>query len=250
MAQIVASVGMGATNLPDDVRAIQMLLNRFQPPTARLLSVDGAIGAHTIAAIEQFFGSHMMMCAEPLIDPGSPALLALNGGPGDRIAWGQSVDIGFKTKVIGIAFDLVICVDFLMAAMAFESGETFSASVKNAAGSGAVGLIQFMPSTAAALGTTSAALAAMTATGQLDYVKLYFTPHRGKLKTLEDVYMAILLPSAIGKGSDYVLFSSGTLAYSQNAGLDLNKDGSITVGEATSRVRAKYNKGLTGAHIG
>lgn len=41
-----------------------------------------------------------------------------------------------------------------MAAMAFESGETFSPSIKNAAGSGAVGLIQFMPSTAKALGTS------------------------------------------------------------------------------------------------
>ncbi len=250
MAQIGAPVGKGAPNLPDDVRAIQMLLDRFQPHTARLLSVDGKIGPQTIAAIENFFNTHMMMCAEPVIDPGSPALLALNGGPGDRIAWGSAVELGFKTKVISIAFDLVVCVDFLMAAMAFESGETFSASVLNAAGSGAVGLIQFMPSTAKALGTTSAALAAMTAIEQLDYVKLCFTPYRGRLKTLEDVYMAILYPSAIGKGFGHVLFSRGTAVYSQNAGLDLNGDGSITVGEAASRVRAKYEKGLTGKHIG
>ncbi|MGA3402103.1 MAG: hypothetical protein ABSC95_23050 [Acetobacteraceae bacterium] len=250
MAQIVASVGKGATNLADDVRAVQMLLNRFQPHTARLLSVDGTIGPQTIAALEKFFSAHMMMCAEPVVEPGSPTLQALNGGPGDRIAWGGAVDLGFKTKVISIAFDLLVCVDFLMAAMAFESGESFSASVENEAGSGAIGLIQFMPKTATNLGTTSAALAAMTAVAQLDYVKQYFTPYRGKLKTLEDVYMAILYPAAIGAGSDHVLFSSGTLAYSQNAGLDLNGDGSITVGEATSRVRTKYEKGLTGAHIG
>lgn len=250
MAQIVAPVGKGASNLPDDVRSIQMLLNRFQPPTAPLLSVDSAMGPRTIAAIERFFGNRMLMSAESVVDPASPALLALNGGPSDRIAWGGALPPGFKTRVISITFDLAVCVDFLMAAMAFESGETFSASVANAAGSGAVGLIQFMPSTAAALGTTSAALAAMTATAQLDYVLRYFTPYRGRLKTLEDVYMAILYPAAIGTGSGHVLFSSGTQAYSQNAGLDLNGDGSITVGEATSRVRAKYQRGLTGAHIG
>ncbi len=250
MAQIVASVGKGATNLEEDVRSVQMLLNRFQPHTARLLSVDGAIGPQTIAAIEKFISIHMMMSAEPVVEPGSPTLLALNGGPGDRIAWGNAVDLGFKTGVISIAFDLVVCVDFLMAAMAFESGETFSASTPNAAGSGAVGLIQFMPSTAVNLGTTTDALAAMTASAQLAYVKLYFAPYRGKLKTLEDVYMAILYPAAIGTGSDHVLFSSGTQAYSQNVGLDLDGNGFITVGEATSRVRREYEKGLTGANIG
>jgi hypothetical protein len=122
--------------------------------------------------------------------------------------------------------------------------------VTNAAGSNAVGLIQFMPSTAAALGTSSDALAAMTATQQLDYVKLYLTPYRGRLKTLEDVYMAILYPAAIGRGSDYVLFSSGTTAYSQNAGLDTDGSGFITAGEAAARVRLEYERGLTGAHIG
>ena len=41
----------------------------------------------------------------------------------------------------------------LMAVMSFETGGTFNPGIRNAAGSGATGLIQFMPSTAAGLGT-------------------------------------------------------------------------------------------------
>ncbi len=250
MAQIAAPVGQGATNLPDDVRAVQMLLNRFQPHTAALLSVDGVCGPHTIRAINAFIGAHMLECAEPVIRPTSPELLALNGGAGDRIAWGKAVDVTFKNRVIGIALELEVSVDFLMAAMAFESGGSFSPSVKNAAGSGAVGLIQFMPSTAKDLGTTTESLAAMTATRQLEYVREYFLPHRARLHTLEDVYMAILYPAAIGTGASHVLFRRGTTAYDQNKGLDSNGDGAITVGEAAARVRERYEHGLAGGKIG
>ena len=38
-----------------------------------------------------------------------------------------------------------------MAVMSFETGGTFDPGIRNAAGSGATGLIQFMPSTAAGL---------------------------------------------------------------------------------------------------
>ena len=250
MAQIVAPVGVNAANLPDDVRAVQMLLNRFQPHGKPLLSVDGKIGTQTIRAIESFIGNRMLECAEPVIRPASQELLALNGGAGNRIAWGGVVDPGFRARVTSIALELQVSVDFLMAAMAFESAGTFSPSVPNAAGSGAVGLIQFMPATAKALGTTTAVLAAMSASQQLDYVRLYFLPYRNRLRTLEDVYMAILYPAAIGKGAAHVLFSSGTTAYWQNAGLDSDGDGSVTVGEAAAKVRLQYERGLLGVNFG
>jgi hypothetical protein len=131
-----------------------------------------------------------------------------------------------------------------MAAMAFESAETFSPSIKNAAGSGAVGLIQFMPSTAKALGTTIEALEKMTAVDQLNYVRKYFAPRHGRLHSIEDVYMAILYPAAIGKPSDNTLFESGTKVYKQNKGLDANNDGKITIQEAAAAVRKKYERGL------
>jgi hypothetical protein len=164
------------------------------------------------------------------------------------LAWGQKVSKPFRDRVVGMATTLSVDPNFLMACMAFESGETFSPSIKNAAGSGAVGLIQFMPSTAQALGTTSQQLAAMSAVKQLDFVEKYFLPRAGKLKSLEDVYMAILWPVAIGKSLDFVLFDKSDpehpKRYIQNAGLDFNRDGKITKAETAAKVRAKLEKGL------
>jgi hypothetical protein len=164
------------------------------------------------------------------------------------LAWGKKVTKEFRDKVVHICDELGTDPNFLMAAMAFESGETFSPSIRNAAGSGAVGLIQFMPSTAAALGTTPEELSSMSPEVQLNYVLKYFTPNAGRLKNLEDVYMAILWPAGVGKPMDYVLFDKNDPAhpkrYIQNAGLDFNKDGKITKAEAGNKVRKKLEKGL------
>lgn len=152
----------------------------------------------------------------------------------------------FKDKVMQIADRLGVNPNFLMAVMSFESGGTFSPSIKNAAGSGAVGLIQFMPATAAGLGTSTQALARMTAEEQLEFVAKYFAPFKNKLKTIEDTYMAVLLPKAVGKGADFVLFRKGTKAYQQNRGLDVNQDGTITAGEAAGKVRARLGAASVG----
>jgi hypothetical protein len=148
----------------------------------------------------------------------------------------ENVSEAFKDRVYEIAEGLEADANHLMAVMSFETGGTFSPSVRNAAGSGATGLIQFMPSTAKRLGTTTEKLAALTAEEQLDYVWSYFEPNRGRLKTLEDTYMAVLWPAAIGKGSAHVLFREGEPAYQQNAGLDRDKNGEVTVADAASFV--------------
>lgn len=164
------------------------------------------------------------------------------------IAWGAKVSAAFRDKTCAVADVLKLNPSWLMACMAFESGGSFSPSVRNAAGSGAVGLIQFMPQTAAALGTTTEALAEMTAEDQLDYVRRYFWPHRGKLANLGDCYMAILWPAGIGKPDSFILFDRNDpdhpARYVQNAGLDLDHNGQITRGEAYARVRAKLAEGL------
>lgn len=183
---------------------------------------DGLIGPATIAAIA--------------------AALGMNEGR-RPIAWGAKVSQEFRDRIWWIAEELQLNPDDLMACIAWESGETFSPSVKNMAGSGATGLIQFMPTTAENLGTTTAALARMTAEDQLNYVFRYFEPYQGKLKTLGDVYMAILWPRAVGKPDDYALFTSG-IAYRQNAGLDTNRDGRVTKAECTAKVAEKKAKGL------
>jgi len=165
------------------------------------------------------------------------------------LAWGKQVSAEFCDRIREIADSLGTDPNYLMACIAFESGETFSPAIKNAAGSGATGLIQFMPGTAQALGTTTEELASMTAEEQLDYVEEYFLPSSGKLTTLEDVYMAILWPAAVGKPLDYVLFEKDDpehpRRYIQNAGLDFDQDGIITKAEAAGKVRKKLEKGLS-----
>ncbi|MDQ2140921.1 hypothetical protein RBI14_22390 [Alcaligenaceae bacterium B3P038] len=102
-----------------------------------------------------------------------------------------------------------------------------------------------MPSTLKSMGRTVEQAAAMTAVEQLDLVRQYFEPYRGRLKTLSDVYMAILWPAGIGKPEEFVLWSSAGRAttYAQNAGLDINRDGVITKAEAAAKVRATLEAG-------
>lgn len=167
----------------------------------------------------------------------------------ESIAWSAKVSSVFIDRVTWIRDALNMPdkgADWLMAAMAWESNETFSPSIKNMAGSGATGLIQFMPKTAIALGTTVEALAKMKAEDQLNYVYKYFLPYKGRLNNLDDVYMAILWPAAIGKPMSHVLWEQGTApkTYLQNKGLDINGDKKITKNEAASKVYEKLTKGL------
>lgn len=155
-----------------------------------------------------------------------------------------SQDISFTKGVTDLAKKYNVPEDYLYAVMGFETGGTFSPSEKNKAGSGATGLIQFMPKTAEGLGTSTDALSKMTRTEQLKYVDKYFEGTLNKGGSLSDVYMSVLFPAAVGKPENYVLFGKGAqsgytgTAYRQNAGLDLNGDGSITKAEAAKKVEA------------
>lgn len=168
------------------------------------------------------------------------------------LAWGAKVSQTFRDRVRWIAEDLDIGesvedgANKLMTCMAWESGRSFRADVRNMAGSGAVGLIQFMPSTAAGLGTSSEKLAAMKPEDQLNFVWKYFAPFKGRLKSLADLYMAILWPAAVGKPEDHVLWSKAgrPTTFRQNAGLDTNKDGVITKAETAAKVAALLPEGL------
>lgn len=132
--------------------------------------------------------------------------------------------------------------EYLMAVMSFETGGSFSPGVRNGAGSGATGLIQFMPGTASELGTSTDALARMSAMDQLQYVERYFNNRSdpGDLNTLEGVYTTVLYGSP-RPDPDSTLFSQGSAAYRMNAPLDVNRDGRITAGEATSFVRQRID---------
>jgi hypothetical protein len=165
-----------------------------------------------------------------------------------NMAWGRKVDSAFAQKVISIARDFEWTssqVNALMACMAFESAETFSPSIKNGAGSGATGLIQFMPMTAEGLGTDTKTLAKMTAVDQLNYVRRYFAPYYRRIKTLEDMYMAILMPKYIGAPKSTIVFTKGGVSYDQNKGLDANKDSVVTIEECAGKVSEKLVLGLS-----
>ena len=152
-------------------------------------------------------------------------------------------DEEFQSAVTDVAGRLGIPEQHLYAAMSFETGGTFDPAITNAAGSGATGLIQFMPNTARGLGTSTGELAGMSRARQMHYVEKYLSSKGiGPNSSLDDVYMAILFPAAVGKGDNYVLFGQGAMsgytgrAYDQNRGLDKNGDGSITKAEAAQKV--------------
>jgi len=153
-------------------------------------------------------------------------------------------DTEFVSRVNDLATRLEIDPKVVMAVMDFETGGSFNPAQKNAAGSSATGLIQFMASTAKDLGTTTEELAGMSRTEQMKYVDKYFDQHADAIRggDARDVYMAVLFPKAIGKSEDYVLFREGTTAYTQNKGLDRNGDGTVTKAEAARKVVSLVGK--------
>ena len=183
---------------------------------------------------------------------GVPAIRELAGAAaaGDPIAWGKKVSAPFKARVLEIAARLQADPSNLMAVMAFESARTFSPSISNAAGSGAIGLIQFMPSTATALGTTTAALRAMTAVAQLDFVEKYLLPFAGRMNDVASTYMAVLFPRAVSKPLSFVLFAAPTRAYQLNKGLDGDNDGKVTKAEAAAKVVRQLEEGMRPENFG
>lgn len=164
----------------------------------------------------------------------------------NSLAWGLKLTPAERAKVFQVADAQQLDPDALMACMAFETGERFSPTVRNGAGSGAIGLIQFMPATLRGMGYTVEQAKAMSVIEQLDLVGKYFAPYRGRLRTLADTYMAILWPKAIGWPESRALWTKAASpkTFGQNAGLDSNRDGIITKAEAAAKVQAKLVRGM------
>lgn len=137
----------------------------------------------------------------------------------------------FTEKVNSISNELGIEANWLMFVMWFES--KLNPQAVNPI-SGATGLIQFMPSTARALGTTTDVLRRMSNVQQLDYVFAYLRPYKGRMKTWVDVYLAVFYPKAMGN-PNYVITSD--IVAKQNKVFDLNKDSDITVKEIETVLR-------------
>jgi hypothetical protein len=137
----------------------------------------------------------------------------------------------FTEKVTKISSELGIEADWLMFVMWFES--RLNPQAVNPI-SGATGLIQFMPSTARSLGTTTGVLKHMSNVQQLDYVLAYLRTYKGRMKRWVDVYLAVFYPKAMGK-PNYVITSD--IVAKQNRVFDLNRDLDITVKEIEAALR-------------
>lgn len=148
----------------------------------------------------------------------------------------------FEEEVRRTASKLQIPPSWLMSVMDTESG--FNSAVKNFKGSGATGLIQFMPSTAKELNTSTSELQKMTPVYQMDFVYKYLAKKRPSngYNSLADFYLSVLYPRAVNRKMSYVLFRKGTRAYTQNSGLDKNKDGKVSVLDIVKHMSSKYPK--------
>jgi hypothetical protein len=161
---------------------------------------------------------------------------------GDRRAMTTLPDVaGLRAKgaavhrqLLAVAARRQLDVDHLAALIAHESG--WNAQAENPY-THAIGLIQFMPATAALLGTSPEALRRMSELEQLAYVEAFFArvaPHRALAP--RDIAMAAFLPSRIGAPDEDIAFSSGSIGYDQNKALDRDRDGIITLGEVRDDV--------------
>lgn len=167
------------------------------------------------------------------------------------LAWGAKVSPEFRARLYTVVDHFgwpEVRAGELMACMAFETGRTFSPSVRNP-GSSAIGLLQFMDATAKRLGTTTDALGRMSAVNQLDYVERYLSTQASRITCLNDMYMAILWPTAVGKTADTVLWRRGMAAFAANRGLDLDRNGRITKREASAKVREQLHLGLQPGNV-
>ncbi len=172
------------------------------------------------------------------------------GVPGiDKLTGAQLRDLERAAKRLGVD------VDWLATIISFESAGTFSPSKLNQAGSGAFGLIQFLPITASNLLRLPKADAvekgrAMSFTEQLNAMVIpYFQSFGRSYRSLEDLYYAVFWPAAMGKAPQTVIIQGGTKAYTQNRGLDKDGKGFITAGDVSRAITRVYNLAQDDARI-
>ncbi len=148
---------------------------------------------------------------------------------------------GFEYKVRDVSKSLEIPPEWLMAVMYSES--KFNASVENHKGSGATGLIQFMPETARDFGISAEELRNMGHKNQLNIVYEYLNRVKnkyGEYNSLTDLYLAILYPKALSGDYCFTLYAEPSAMYSQNSGLDRDKDGRVTVKDIDKYLQHRF----------
>jgi peptidoglycan hydrolase-like protein with peptidoglycan-binding domain len=220
-------------------------LRKFQ--SASKLPASGRADDATVAALNS-----ALTAGNITIVKSTPADVARNamrgkGPSAEDLAAIQSPE--FNDKLNKIGQKLGVDPKELLRIMKFETGGSMSPSQKSGTSS-AVGLIQFMPDTARDLGTTTQALAQMSAVEQLDYVYKYYKmngvqPGMG----VGDLYMLTFMPAAIDKPDDFVLGDANggkifglnkAKVWQQNPGFGKSKGKSyFTVGDVKSTIERR-----------
>ncbi|RFZ89975.1 DUF4280 domain-containing protein [Mucilaginibacter conchicola] len=156
-------------------------------------------------------GGKVMAGVQKVNNPGATGKCACKD---QNLAWGNKIGCKERKKVIEVAGNLGVDPSWLMTVIALETARTFSPSIDN--GVGYVGLVQFGKAAAETVGTTQDKLVKMSFVDQMDYVQKFLIGKKAKYKTLADLYLAVLYPSACGHGSekDYVVLEGK--AYKNN----------------------------------
>jgi hypothetical protein len=165
----------------------------------------------------------------------------------------------FKCELLNVAERLQTDPNYLCAVMSIESG--FRPEIQNvwciqnkdpSGNTCAAGLVQFMPATLRNWGLTPAQVRAMSDVAQLALVERFYAWAKGRLTSPGRVYMATFMPAFMDRDPSFVLGREGDPSlvegiglsyekiYTQNAGLDRNKDGEITVADVTQTVESVY----------
>jgi len=113
-----------------------------------------------------------------------------------QIAAAYPVTIAEAAALVKVAAELKT--DPAWLANAIQGESRWNPAARNPS-TGATGLIQFMPSTARRLGTTTAAIGRMSRLQQLPLVFAFLKPYIGRMNSQRDVYLAIFYPRFIGK---------------------------------------------------
>lgn len=150
----------------------------------------------------------------------------------------------FREALWDTASRLGLNPSYLAAVIGFETAYTYSPAVQNPY-TKATGLIQFMPATAKGLGTSIEDLKQLDPIAQLGFVERYFAPYAAKILRYDrpvDYYLAVFYPAFLGRSYNDAVFTEPSVGYTQNAGLDSDHDGKITVGDLGATIDKVVNE--------
>lgn len=170
-----------------------------------------------------------------------------NLAPGIKNPGAALKEPGFMAALDKVSNSLGVDKDVLLKVMKFES--KLDPQAVNPM-SKATGLIQFMPNTAAGLGTSVDDLYNMSATEQLTYVEKYYKMNGVKPgASVGDLYILTFMPAAADKPDNFVLGNAkggrvfnldADKVYAQNKVFDRNGDGVFTKGDVIDAINSRY----------